>query len=231
MYLNHYDMRFCVRKLPKRLKMLLMKYGEQIVVAGGYIRAVIANELVSDIDIFAGDRKVSEDYSWELAQSKLNLYFTDNAITVTSLRIPIQFIYRWVYDNPVDMLKSFDFSICQAAIWYDKKSGKWSSQCGDRFYQDLAAKRLIYLSPTRNKDAGGSLLRILKYYQRGYRIPLDSFGAVLARLFGSIKWDSAMAELDIAKLITGLLIEVDPAGFIDHEAYLPAEQKETEGKS
>ena len=226
MHLDNYDIHFCIKRLPKRLKELMIKHGEQIIVAGGFIRAVIANEHISDIDVFAGDKKRSEELAMELMNNKRELHYTDNAITVKSFRIPIQFIHRWVYDTPLGVLQSFDFSICQVAIWYNKEAKKWSSQCADNFYPDLAAKRLIYLSPVRNEDAGGSLLRVLKYYQRGYRIPLDSFGAVLARLFESIEWNSAMAEHDIAKLITGLLVEVDPAGFIDHEAYLPSRDKE-----
>ena len=225
MKLNNYDIQFCARRLPKRLKELMIKHGEQIIVAGGFVRAVIANESISDIDVFAGNKQVSEGFALELMNNKRELHYTDNAITVKSFRIPIQFVHRWVYDNPLNVLQSFDFSICQAAIWYNKKAKKWSSRCAESFYSDLAAKRLMYLSPIRNEDAGGSLLRVLKYYQRGYRIPLDSFGAVLARLFESIEWNTAMAEHDIATLITGLLVEVDPAGFIDHEAYLPIEEK------
>lgn len=226
MHLDNYDIHFCIRRLPKRLKELMIKHGEQIIAAGGFVRAVIANESISDIDVFAGNKQISEGFALELMNNKRELHYTDNAITVKSFRIPIQFIHRWVYDNPLDVLKSFDFSICQAAIWYNKEAQKWSSHCAESFYSDLAAKRLVYLSPIRNEDAGGSLLRVLKYYQRGYRIPLDSFGAVLARLFESIEWDTAMAEHDTATLITGLLVEVDPVGVIDHEAYLPEKNKE-----
>lgn len=226
MRLDNYDVQFCIRRLPKRLKELMMNHGETIIVAGGYIRSIIASEHISDVDVFAGNKETSKKLAMELMYNKSDLYKTDNAITVKSFRIPIQFIHRWVYDSPLDVLKSFDFSICQAAIWYNKKEKKWSSQCSDSFYSDLAAKRLVYLSPIRNEDAGGSLLRVLKYYQRGYRIPLDSFGAVLARLFESIEWNSAIAGHDIATLITGLLVEVDPAGFIDHEAYLPVRDEE-----
>ena len=225
MYLNKQDLHFCVKRLPKRLKGLIEKEEKIIIIAGGYIRSIITGETISDIDVFAGDKKTSEVFARKLINNKNDLYITDNAITIKNLYIPVQFIHRWVYDNPLNVIKSFDFSICQAAIWYDKKEKKWSSQCSNNFYQDLAAKRLVYLSPDRNEDTGGSLLRVLKYYQRGYRIPLDSFGAVLARLFESIEWNSGMAEQNIATLITGLLLEVDPAGFIDNNAYLPKEEE------
>ena len=49
--------------------------------------------------------------------------------------------------------------------------GEYVGLCNIRFYPDLAARRLVYTSPLRNEDAGGSILRVLKFYQRGYRIP------------------------------------------------------------
>ncbi len=222
MYLNKQDLHFCVKRLPKKLKEL-MKEKRKIIIAGGYIRSVITGEAISDIDVFAGDRETSESLAWKLTSNKWDLYKTDNAITVKSLHIPIQFIHRWVYDNPLDILRSFDFSICQAAIWYDREEKKWTSYCGDTFYQDLAAKRLVYLSPERNEDAGGSILRVLKYYQKGYRIPLDSFGAVLARLLSEVRKDANYEE-SMSAVITGLLLEVDPGGNIDRNAYLPKEE-------
>ncbi len=79
------------------------------------------------------------------------------------------------------------------------------------------------------EDAGGSLLRVLKFYQRGYRIPLDSMGAVLARLCKAVDWDLVKGqgtatswEEQAAKVLTGLLREVDPNIDPDHIAHLPS---------
>ena len=230
MYLNKQDLHFCVKRLPKKLKELMEEEERTIIVAGGYIRSVITGEKISDIDVFAGDRKVSENLAWRLVSNKWDLYKTRNAITVKSLYIPVQFIHRWVYNNSLDILKSFDFSVCQAAIWYNKEEKKWTSHCGDSFYQDLAAKRLVYLSPERDEEAGGSVLRVLKYYQKGYRIPLDSFGAVLARLLSAVRENTDQEE-SISTIITGLLLEVDPGGNIDRRAYLPKEEENNEEKT
>ena len=97
-----------------------------------------------------------------------------------------------------------------------------------RFYEDLAAKRLRYTSPQRNEDAGGSMLRVLKFYQRGYRIPLNCLGAVVSRLVKGIDFDAvsggteATREKQIAKVISGLLREVDPNVDPEHIAHLPS---------
>lgn len=214
MQLNKEDLNFCARRLPKKLKELMKEKGESIIIAGGYIRSIVTGEKISDIDIFAGDKETSKNLVWELVKNKYDFYETANAITIKNFRLPIQFVYRWVYNKPLDIINSFDFSVCQAAIWYNKAEKKWASYCSKDFYQDLAAKRLVYLSPQRNEDAGGSLLRVLKYYQKGYRIPLPSLGAVLARLLSAVREKGSYGEKSeewLAKIITSLLFEVDPA--------------------
>ena len=103
---------------------------------------------------------------------------------------------------------------------------KWCSACDPRFYADLAAKRLVYRSPERNEDAGGSMLRVLKFYQRGYRIPLDSLGAVIARLIQGVKDPILLNEPKLARTLSGLLREVDPDIDPNHIAHLPSETEE-----
>lgn len=228
-YLNKYDLHFCVRRLPFNLRSMMKKHGSKIVVAGGYIRSIVAGEKVSDVDVFAGDQAASAIFATELHGND-KFHKTDNAFTVKTTSLPVQFIFRWVFENATGIIDSFDFSICQAAFWFDSVAEKWDSICSDNFYQDLAAKRLIYLSPVRNEDAGGSILRVLKYYQKGYRIPLDSLGAVIARLVGSIDMEKIYGEDErLSDVISALLFEVDPNGFIDHQAYLPSEKDIAEG--
>ena len=138
-------------------------------------------------------------------------------------RIPVQFIHRWTYETPADLLPSFDFTVARAAIWYEEKG--WATLCDDRFYPDLAGKRLVYCSPARNEDAGGSILRVLKFYQKGYRIPLDSLAAVVTRLIGGVRDIGAVferGEAEVARILTGLLHEVDPDIDPTHVAHLPA---------
>ena len=100
----------------------------------------------------------------------------------------------------------------------------WDSYCDERFYIDLASKRLIYRHPIRNEDAGGSMLRVLKYYQKGYRIPLNSLGGVIARLVIALNKDKINInnEEDVTMVLTGLLKEVDPAIDPFHISHLPS---------
>jgi len=165
------------------------------------------------------------------AVPKLRFVDTDNAITVLGLRYPIQFIHRWTFDNAEDAMKSFDFTIAMAAVWMGKRkagpAGNTHDQlyglCHPEYYQDLAAKRLVYTSPKRIEEVGGSMLRVLKFYQREYRIPLNDLAAVVARLCSAI--DTSKVDIHdeqaVSTIITGLLREVDPVVDPDHLSHLP----------
>jgi hypothetical protein len=220
--LHHQDLSFCVLRLPRSVKEVMKaeKWQGKVYVAGGYIRSVITNEKMNDVDLFVGSKDEAHLLALELSSATgKKLYETDNAITILC-NPTIQVIHRWTFPEPVSVRKSFDFTICSAVIYYD---GQWKSDCDPTFYQDLAAKRLVYKNPERNEDAGGSLLRVLKYYQKGYRIPIDSLGLVVARTIAEI--DTVRCPLSdvkgTAKIITGLLRIVDPNVDPTHEAHLP----------
>lgn len=225
MKLTNYDLSFALRRLPRELKELMknIEWGNLIFVGGGYLRSIVSGEAINDVDVFCADALRAE-----LLANKLALIYgckiikTENAYTVLSKPLTIQIIHRWVFNKAEDVADSFDFTICCAAFSYN--NGIWFSYCDDNFYADLAAKRLVYRSPKRNEDAGGSILRVLKYYQKGYRIPLDSLGAVIARFISVLAINGTRNEEHEAKVLTGLLRVVDPNVDPDHEAHLPAKE-------
>lgn len=237
--LEWHDLNWCLRRAPRDLLELAKRHDSQIMIAGGFVRSCIANERVSDADVFSPTKDMAELFAKEFAGGG-KVISTGNAFTVPrKARFPVQFIHRWAYPAVVPgvpertvldaaaVLSSFDFSVSCAGFWWDGKG--WRSLCHERFYADLAGRRLCYLAPARNEDAGGSMLRVLKFYQRGYRIPIDSLGAVIARLANGVllaslpKQGSAEFEPRMAAVITGLLREVDPALDPSHVAHLPAE--------
>lgn len=219
--LNTYDLNWAIRRLPKNLKDLMLSEDWQgrIFISGGYIRAIVAGETINDIDVFVNSKNDAELLAYKLCDDKKQVVQTDNAFTIKG-KLPIQIIHRWVFDKPEDVSNSFDFTICCAVIWY---TDKWNSFCDPNFYPDLAAKRLVYREPVRNEDAGGSMLRILKYYQRGYRIPLYSLAAVIARLVKGIDTSkqSLKDEKGVTIIINALLKEVDPSVDPEHLSHLP----------
>jgi hypothetical protein len=167
--------------------------------------------------------------------SSSRIFESDNAYTIYGYTTTPQIVHRWTFPNPREVVPSFDFTIACAAFWWSPEShivpAQWESLCDPNFYSDLAAKRLVYRSPERNEDAGGSMLRVLKFYQRGYRIPLDSMGAVIARLCQGVKWseiardaklNGISEEQQLGDVLSGLLREVDPDLDPSHIAHLPS---------
>lgn len=225
----------------------------RIYVGGGFLRSVVTGEPINDVDVFVGTKSEANLLAKRLAdrgdEPSHSIYVSDNAMTIRGLGAAVQVIHRWLFAKGEDVADSFDFTICCAVFWYGTTVQRdalgnetvvkgWQSYCDDNFYPDLAAKRLVYRSPERNEDAGGSMLRVLKYYQKGYRIPLDSMGKVIARLMSGVTADgiecmmkrfSCSEEQATARVITGLLREVDPAIDPNHIAHLPSdEDNETE---
>lgn len=208
--LNEMDLKWCLRRLPSEVREELKSAEGKLILAGGFIRACVAGEEINDIDLLCSSKDKAKSVAERLnSESGKDVWTSDNAITVKKFSIPVQLIHRWTYDRPEDVIPSFDFTIAKAAIWYSSTIG-WTSQVAETFYEDLAAKRLVYTSPERNEDAGGSILRVFKFYQRGYRIPLSSLGAVIARLCQAVDFGNCGTEERTAEILTGLLYEVDP---------------------
>lgn len=228
--LSRTDLRFIVSRLPRDVRKELMT-SNGLAIAGGFIRETIAGEKPNDIDIFIFGQKDAEDSKRILefvAQSTAmkrssKVYKTGNAFSVfTSNRMPIQFIHRWFYNTPEDILLSLDFTVCQAVVWFDRhdqatgNQGTWKSLCVESFYADLAARRLVYTHPCRDEEAGGSMLRVRKFIKRGYSIQCESLAGVVARLVSAVRGDtSTMEPMFLTKIICGLLREVDPMIAID----------------
>lgn len=213
--LHGYDLRFVAQRLPRDVADLLKQHSCRLFVGGGFIRACIAGEVPSDIDLFGDDAAWLEQVATALVSVRpgARMHKSKNAITViTPDRLPVQFITRWTFKNANECMLSFDFTVCQAIVF--RYGAVWQSCVGERFYSDLAARRLYYTSPVRSEEAGGSMLRVLKYVKRGYSIQVDSLGRVIGRLVEGVK-EERLGEHERGVVIAGLLREVDPLLVID----------------
>jgi hypothetical protein len=208
------DIRRVVIHLPRDVQALLKEHS--LFVAGGFIRSVISNEQPSDIDLFGADKDKLHEVALKLALSrKARLHETENAYTVlTPGRTPVQFIHRWLYSEPSQLLEEFDYTIARSVAWWHED--RWHSLCDACFYADLAARRLVYCKPVRQEDVGGSLMRARKFLSRGYFISATDLGLVVARLMSGVDLDRAQASrVDLEQIVIGLLHEVDPLTVVD----------------
>ncbi len=216
--LKDYDLSLVASRLPADVMGIVKKHG--LIVAGGFIRSIILGERPNDIDIWGKSQAILETAANELAAgtSGARVHETMNAYTVLrNGRTPVQFIFRWVFDEPKDCVDSFDFTIASAAIYWDSTDSSWQSITHKDFYPDLAAKRLTYLAPERDEEAGGSMIRVMKYVSRGYKISAPSLAKVIARL--TAKVDSNRINISdqeaVAMVIAGELRSVDPLVVVD----------------
>lgn len=220
------DLRWCVYRLKESVRNALKGNPNQLFVAGGFVRSCVSGDKINDIDIFAPNRELAEREARNIARAEAKrIHESGNAFTIKTMPYATQFIHRWTFTNPVDCIQSFDFTIAKAAIWWN--GTEWESACDERFYPDLAAKRLTYCSPIRDEEAGGSMLRVLKFYQRGFKIDMDSLGAVITRIANSamdmIPEGETSDSVDLCPTITGLLKEVDPDIDPEHRSHLPGQ--------
>lgn len=215
--LTQEHLNFVLSRLPRDIRDMMKE--RNLYLAGGFIRATILGERVNDIDLLGPDKEALHSAAKDLALSRQGrVHSTDNAYTVlASPRFPVQFIHRWLYDDPEQLLAEFDFTIAQAVIWWDGEHGVWRSRCADTYYPDLASRTLRYTAPKRAEDVGGSLLRARKFIAKGYILPAPQLAAVISRLTSGVEWQS-LREHDepyVARILTGLLREVDPLMVVD----------------
>jgi hypothetical protein len=229
------DLNFVLSRCPKDIRDLLKNNAGKLFLAGGFIRSTICGEKVSDIDLFGITRESLLAIAKDLTLFRNGRFFeTKNAITVLSPpRFPVQFITRWLFSDAGTLIASFDFTVCQAVIWAEEKlvdageTGEikdklyhFRSMVSDGFYPDLAAKRLVYTSPVREEEAGGSMVRAIKFIKKGYNIQAPSLAGVITRIVQRVDFNKVETEKEIAMIVTGLLREVDPLVVVDGVDFL-----------
>lgn len=231
--MNGRDVAWARRRLPAAIRSAIEKCAFPIYVAGGYVRSVIADEKVNDIDLFCGAGGIeAAKLAISVATGRLPAATTKNAITWKARPWDVQLIIRWLYESPEACAASFDFTMAQAVLYCDGSGGAnphWKGIVSETFYADGMAKRLMYTCPDRDEDSAGSLLRVLKFYQRGYRIPVDSLADVVARAVKGLPMTTGGDERIMAREIQRRLRLVDPNADPAHDAHLPAARATAEG--
>lgn len=205
--LQQNDLVRSIARIPTPLTRLLKT--NDLFLGGGFIRSIVTGEKISDYDVFGSSKNQLESMAALLVtEQKGTLHKSKNSLTVRfGLTPPVQFITRWMYDDPQTLLDGFDFTVCQAVLWFDKPTQRWRSLTSPSFYPDLAAKRLVYTHPRRDEAPGGSFLRVRKFLQRGYNIQVLSLAGVLARIFLAVRNKTGVEPETV---IAGILREVDP---------------------
>lgn len=142
-----------------------------LILAGGAVLSIITGQNVNDLDFYMKDRQREAEVLLLLKKYFPGAgYVSRNAITMKrkssrSNKVwSIQLILRFA--GPVHhIFETFDFTITQGAYDFCTKSFEF----GERFMQDVAAKKLVYLGGSRYPIC--AMYRTKKYGERGYAVP------------------------------------------------------------
>lgn len=214
--LDGHDLRRVQTVLPRAV-LEELKLFPTLRVAGGFIRSVVAGEVVQDVDLFPGDVARAEEIAKSIASRfaeppgapLVRVVKTLHAFTVHFDPV-VQVVHRWPAATPEDLLRGFDFTIGAACVWWDATTNLLRSLVHPRFYRDVAAKRLTFIAPADGDEAGGSILRVQKFARRGYRASAFQ----VARIIGAIAKEAGKKLRDdepLERSIARLIREVDPS--------------------
>jgi hypothetical protein len=196
----HKDMvKMVVDKLPVELKNLCEYWGNPIIIAGGFVRDVITGASGKDIDIFGVGAGVMAAASYDFNEAGYELRINANSYTYTKKdSIPIQFITRCYYENHEELINSFDWSICQAGVYFDSLANEWRGICSEQFWEDVLSNTMHYTAPDRDEDPGASVLRMMRFAERGYHVPEEDVAKCIGRMVAEIvPMDDSNADVGI----------------------------------
>jgi len=214
MELKKSDVKRIVERLPECLKLLMTDsaFIGKVSIAGGFIRSILANQDINDIDVFVSDLEVADKVCNfvmnNLAMNNLGnvrASYSENACTLYNVGFPIQIITKWLYNTPQEVIDDFDFTICQAAIFYHEIDG-FIGICAS-----LYGKELIFAHPVREHNPMVTLFRYLKFAKLGYYIESDSFFSLIAKAIKSlnIKGADLSDEYKVAEALESAFSEIN----------------------
>lgn len=142
-----------------------------LMLSGGAINSIFSGLPINDLDFYIRDKSKIEEAKIFLKEWFPEVPYTSgNAITFkrkssNSRKVwTVQLITRFT-GQPVEIHDTFDFTITQGT--FDFKNDQF--YFGSRFFQDLSAKKLVYLGKSHFPIC--AMYRTKKYQDRGYTLP------------------------------------------------------------
>lgn len=180
-----------VNKIPSFLTKQMQRFPVSVYLSGGFIRNAITGEQTHDIDIFLASDSIRSAIMLEMNQ--IVWLRGKNSFSSVNIRPIVQLYFREYFPKPESILLNADFTICACAVWWTGE--RWTGIVCERFYSDLAAKRLVFINEKEQEELGG-LLRAHKLMARGYNLPVDELAKFLARFSSSLK-EGALGKASI----------------------------------
>ena len=128
-------------------------------VAGGSVRAWFASERIYDIDLFFSDEAIRNFALKYILEKGGELVYENGNVDKVKYNDHIFDFCKKYYGDAEDCISEFDYTVSQAAVTVD------DFVCDDRFFMDLASKRLAFNKITYSAS---TLYRFQKYVRKGY---------------------------------------------------------------
>jgi hypothetical protein len=191
MYINRESSSYPqLKKLEKYLK------GHSGFIAGGCFRNIFNNEPIKDVDIFferEGQFDSAKEFFKNSSAYKL-AYETANTIAFEDIetRLIIELVKKR-FGKPEDILKSFDFTICQFALHYDEFDLDFLDNPAPRvifhryYFEHLHLKKLemecIPQNPVSTFD------RLFRYTKYGYKVSRELKSQIICEIRNTSDFD------------------------------------------
>ncbi len=161
-----------LRKCMDYFRVRIFQYiGLPCWIAGGAVRDYFMHgRVMNDIDIFVANQEIFEEVSKAIADSDTfkadpERFESKNALKFRTKLGKIDLI-KLFFPTPHDALKSFDFTVCCAAVQFPLKIIHH-----ENFFIDLASRQLKFskiLYPL------STMRRVNRYLEKGFHIDLDA---------------------------------------------------------
>lgn len=149
---------------------------DSVLCAGGAARSIMTKEQINDYDLFFTDLKsFNETFKKLESISEIKFKCPENKfISLKYKNNKIQLIKPKLYNDPNDLISSFDFTITQFAT-----NGKMLFT----YYKSLIHTRKKYLRIHKITYPAASIKRITKYINYGFKPHPDLFTDIVADIW------------------------------------------------
>lgn len=171
-----------VAAIPQDVLSMLQDFGPRAVIGGGFIRTMgsqvihwegRAEKAPKDLDIFmlSADlhrfvhdlhgRRYSDAPYYGLDMRGESVSFHAR----TAGEVPVQIIGMFSFNDPLEVMGKFDFSVARAVLWWDGSA--WASAADPRWEGDIRRRCAWY---RHAPNPVGTLHRIPRYASLGYHL-------------------------------------------------------------
>ena len=177
-------------------KVLLGKHG--VMLCGGALLSIFTDARINDLDFYVRDplqvskvNDILQDYATE------EMFVTKNATTFKRSEGRRKYTFQLIKSfsgEAEDIFRNFDFTITNVAFDFERNSFVF----GERFFQDVAARRLVYAGDSKYPIC--AMYRTKKYMARGF----ECSGATIMHIALCIVQLKIESYADLKKQLLGI---------------------------